>query len=1005
MRASFLQHHDKKLANAAMTVLVASSLWLILLMGERSVCGLDPRSAASQYVHDAWNQKQGLPQESILAIAQTPDGYLWLGTQAGLVRFDGVRFRLFDSSNTVAISANMITALFCDRSGTLWIGTAGGGLVRMRAGVFRSWKVRDGLSNDFVQSLCEDREGHLWIGTTSGLNRMFNETFLSSAAQASLQGKEIWSLAAAPAGALWIGTRTDGLYRLEKGMLHPVVQEGLANVQIGGIVLDRTGKVWVGTEKGLYCRENSAFKLIAMDSQIPSSNIVALLEDRDGNLWLGTRDQGVLRFRDGRFSQFSQQQGLPSAWIYSLFEDREGNLWIGMYDGGLSRIKDGPVMTWGKAEGLGADMVMATCAAREGGVWAGLSNGDVIRVTDQSIRSFSVRDGLTGRAIQAIAEDQAGNLWVGTDRGLCRFEASVIDPGQRRIFTRADGLPDDWIFAIHTDREGKLWVSARNHGLSLLRGNRFLNFSKQDGLADDFVTIIRDRAQGGLWIGTLGGLSTYQGGRFTNLTSQQGLSGDSISAIYEGDDGALWIGTAGSGLNVMVGTQLRAFHKKDGIPNETIFQLLPDAEGHLWCGSERGIFRLANAGAQSISRQHSIAIMELGIGEGMRTLTCTGIPGGARSSDGLLWFPTVKGLSMVNPAASTAPLPAVPVFLEDLSVDGVSVTLGDSLQLPPATARLRFQYTGLFLGTPERLRFRYLLEGYDRDWTLAGAQRFADYTGLPPGDFRFRVMVENGNGLWTEPGAIFTFSKRPWFYQTWWFVALCIAMLFGLTWAMYRLRLRQLRAQHAAVLNERTRMARELHDTLVQGYVGIGTILETAMRHLQQSPDMARRQVEVARRVARHSLTESRRAVSDLRSEWLLDLNLRDAIRQTAAEAVLRGDVKLSFDASGDAPSLKMEAEQQILRIVQEAVNNSIRHADPENIDVKMQSRVDHIEIRIADNGKGFAIERAFSPMDGHFGLIGMRERANRLHGRLQLESRPGQGTEITLVVPISENL
>ena len=939
-------------------------------------------------------------------MAQTPDGYLWLGTQAGLIRFDGLKFRLFDSSNTEALKASMITSLLCDRRGALWIGTAGGGLARMQEGVIRTWTAADGLSNDFVQALCEDRDGRIWAGTNSGLNLLADGRLVPFAAQAGLQGKEVWALAATPAGALWIGTRGHGLLLLEQGMLtRMTAQEGFSGTQVVSLLADRAGKLWIGTEKGLFLRREGRFAPLAGALALRQMTVAALVEDRAGNLWIGTKEHGVFRYHDDRCEQFSEAQGLPNAWVYSMFEDRDGGLWIGLYVGGLSRLKYGPVLTWTTAEGLGADMVMVVGASHRGGVWAGLSNGQVARFDGERFASYSVRDGLSGRAIQSICEDGDGDLWVGTDQGLMRFAGGVIAPSRRRTYTTADGLPDNWIFAIHADREKRLWVATRNRGLSLLRGTRFVNFTKQDGLADDFVSIMRDRRQGGLWIGTLGGISLYREGRFQNFTARNGLTNDSISALYEDEDGVLWIGTTGGGLNVLAGERIRAVRKKDGLPNETLFQLLDDARGNLWCGSENGIFRLRKSEIQAFLRRERTPLraVSFGLGEGMRTQTCSGIPGGARSIDGRLWFPTVKGLSMVEPARMESDSFRIPVVIENVDADREPLALSEGIGLAPGVSRLSFHYSGVRLSAPERVRFRYRLEGYDPDWIDAATERQADYTNLSPGTYRFRVMAGDDAGNWTEPGAALTFTKRPWFYQTWWFYALCAVAMAGLIRGGYRIRLRQVQARHAAVLEERTRMARELHDTLVQGYVGIGTMLESALRHLGEAPDLARRQVEVARRVARHSLTESRRAVNDLRSEILADHDLFDAVRQTVAEATARAGIPVRFEVDGRAPRFRPEAEQQALRIVQEAVSNAVRHASPGTITLRMRSLPQRIELRVADDGSGFPIERAFSTMDGHFGLIGMRERAARLGAEFRVESRPGNGTEIFLSVPLMQ--
>jgi signal transduction histidine kinase/ligand-binding sensor domain-containing protein len=981
-----------------------------LVLAATPALALDPGRALASYSVDAWSVDRGLPENSVFAVVQTRDGYLWVGTTGGLARFDGLRFTTFDKTNTSAIRHNQIQALLEDHAGALWIGTYGGGLACLKDGRFRSYTTRDGLASDTVRSISQSRDGTLWIGTHgAGLARLQDGVFRTLTIRDGLAGDLVRAVRASRDGTVWVGTN-HGLNRLRGEVVETLTTgTGLLHENVTSLFEDRRGRMWIGTSGGLNVYADGRLHGYTTSDGLSAGRVFSIQEDRDGNLWVGTEGGGLNRFRGGRFEAVRAKDGLGSDAVRALHEDREGNLWIGTYGGGLARVRDGFVVHTAQ-DGLPDDHVRAVLEDRRGSVWAATAAG-LGRWQDGRWRSYTKEAGLSDDAVLSLCEDHVGALWVGTrDGGLHRF----LD-GRFQVFTTRQGLPNNTVMAIAEGRDGVLWVGTEG-GVARFAQGRFTVYGTAQGLSFPEVRAIHEDRRGDLWIGTFGGgLNRFRDGRFTSWTRREGLSNDFVYSIHEDADGALWIGTLGEGLNRIQDGRLTVFRVKDGLFHDVIFRVMEDDHDNLWMSSNRGIFRVSRRDLleHAAGRRAHVTSVSYGVADGMKTNECTGgpQPAGWRARDGRLWFPTRKGLVVIDPEHVRANTLPPPVAIEQVRADRIELPPGAALEAPPGRGELEFQYTGIsFLG-PENMRFRYKLEGFDADWVEAGTRRLAHFTNLAPGTYRFRVKAQNKDGVWNEGGAVVDVRLAPHFYQTRWFLASAIlgalASAVGLTlaagWGIHRVRVSQMKARFGAVLAERNRIARELHDTLDQAFTGLGLQLDAALARLgRRDIDSARAHLDVARQLVRHSQSEARRSVRDLRSTTLEGVDLATALSRAAAQISAGTLVRIVVHIQGTARPLSSDVEQNLLRIGQEALTNAIKHAQAHEVHVDLSFDADRVELHVRDDGRGFD---AASPeaRTGHFGLLGMRERADQLGGELHLRSGPDRGTEVVVAVPVGK--
>jgi diguanylate cyclase (GGDEF)-like protein len=793
-----------------------AGLGLLVWAGARPAQALDPKLFITQYGHRLWTVEQGLPQNSVSAILQARDGHLWFGTQEGLVRFDGARFVVFDQKNTPAFKDPRATTLYEDREGSLWIGTKSGGVVRFQAGVFTLYDKSSGLPDNAVRSIYEDQRGRLWVGTESGLSRFEEGRFVSPP---GLNARPYVVMAMAEAeGGLWIGTDGDGLLRLTDAIEVYTTKQGLSSDHVRSLHAGRDGTLWIGTRGGL-----DRFKAGHLTSvRAPRGAweaVVALQEDRDGNLWVGTRGGGLLRHNDAGWSAFAEKDGLSSNLVLSVYEDREGSLWIGTEGAGLNRLRDVNFTSWGRPEGLAHEMLVPIFEDREGNLWMGSYGGGLHRFRRGKFLAYTTQQGLSSNLVFSIEEDREGSLWIGTDGGgLNRLRDGVF-----QHYGTREGLPNDRVIAILADREGSLWIGTYGGGLCRLRNGEFTTFGRGQGLSSELVLAVSQDKLGRLWVGTDGGgLNVFEAGRFKAYTTEQGLAHNTVFRIYEDAEGTLWIGTYG-GLSRFRDGKIISITRKEGLLDERIFQVLEDDKGSLWMSGNKGIVRVAKKEIDDLAakRTKSVSFVAYGTADGMRSSECNGNsqPAGWKARDGTLWFPTIRGAVQVDPDRIRVNQQPPPVTIEEVAIDKIGYRSAETPLVAPGRGEIEIHYAGLSFLEPEKVHFKYRLEGFDQGWVDAGSRRVAYYTNIPPGRYLFRVAAANNDGVWNEAGASFAFVLRPHFYQALWFYVLCIIGTLFLAGAAYWVRISRLAVREqrlAALVSDRTRELEQANQMLTR---------------------------------------------------------------------------------------------------------------------------------------------------------------------------------------------
>ncbi len=957
---------------------------------------LNPRKSVSQYTRTVWTQQQGLPQDSIRAIAQTSDGFLWLGTDEGLSRFDGYEFVNF-AQRPGGLPGNSISALLADRDGSLWIGTSNG-LTRYRRGKFTTYTTRDGLADNVITALCQTADGSLWIAAGVGLSRRRDGKFVNFPAAELRPLEAVRALAEDPDHALWV-SGYGGLLKRMGGKFQAVLSPSALN---GDIILTMLaapdGEIWIAGSNGLLRRaRDGALRLYTTRDGLPDNLVRALCRDRDGNLWVGTNG-GLSRFENGRFTPALLEGGHERDWVRCLLEDREGNLWAGM-NGGLNRFRDGRFAMYGRTEGLPSDQPLTVHQDRAGRVWVGYHDSGLVLFSPRGYTVYTTANGLPSNEVFAIRETRGGDLLLATREGLCRMH----DARFRRI-PKPDDLGRRIVFDALEDAGGNVWV-ASPAGVQELSGGRWRTVAPGGLLLNSAAVALCDDGAGTLWAGTYGqGLWRIEGGTARLLTTADGLGSDQIRSLVRDADGGLWIGTYGGGLNLLRDGRFSRFTSRDGLLSDNVSHVEDDGHGWLWLSTTRGISKVSKAQLLDFAagRTGALTPVNYGLDDGLRSAQCSpGYPtgaGGTMTTDGRMWFPTTRGLAVIRPGAAQPALAAPLVHLVEASVAGADIDVSHPARLAPGSGRMQFRYTGIYLSAPERVRYEYKLEGLDRDWAPAGSRRVINYNSLPHGSYRFLVEAGLPGGGWST--ASFAFEILPHFYERLWFLCLCAGLALASIYGVYQLRLRRVRLRFALVLEERARLAREIHDTLAQGFVGISSQLDALATTFTNDPATAARHLDLARKMARHSVTEARRSVMELRAPALDEGDLPDALTRAARQWAAGSPAAVDVRVSGAARRLAPEAEQHLMRIAQEAVTNAVKHSGAKRIRVELAMEDKAFKLTVDDDGSGFEPDGVFSALDGHFGLLGMRERAQRLGGELRLASEPGRGTHVEVSAP-----
>jgi signal transduction histidine kinase/ligand-binding sensor domain-containing protein len=764
---------------------------------------LDPAKDIAQYVRQTWGPESALPP-SVQAIAQTADGYLWIGTEAGLARFDGVRFTIFNKKNTAALHSDQVTALLVDQKQNLWVGTHGGGISRFARGNMDSGAhVREGTDLT-INVLFEDHQGAVWAGTEAGgLLRFASDTVRSVTTASGLADNSVFALAERRDGSLWVGTYR-GMSRLVDGKPQTLRREEMfAGLFVRALCVDGNGDMWVGTiGDGLWRAGDSPQLKFKRQDGLLDNGITSLLADRAGTLWIGTQSRGLERLAHGKFSTREENDRSSSNGIWTIFEDRDGSLWTGSSASGLNHFRDGVFTTLGAREGLASDMVLPVFQDHTGAIWIGTDQGLTVW-RNGGFMTYTSKDGLQEGLIFSITEDNTGSLWVATRRGLARMAH-----GRFRAYTEKDGLPKSTIVCSLADRKGGIWVGSRS-GLSHFDGERFATITTANGLSNDFVLSLYQDREDTLWIGTDGGLNRLRDGAIRVYTIREGLSNDVVWSIAGDADGVLWLGTGGGGVNRLKNGQFSSITSDAGLIDDAIYEVLDDGGGRLWMTSNKGVSwagkRELNEVADGTKKRLLSAVYDTR--DGLRSRECNGAfqPAGLATRDGRVMFPTTQGLAVADLGRLENSSGPENVLLERLEADDREFPLDRPLDIPPGLGKLSFTFTTPNFSAPDKLKFRYRLEGFDRDWSAFTNRREAYYTNIQPSEYRFRVMACLNADCKEEVGP--KIVLRPSFYQTGLFSSLMCIALGASAFGLYRLRVGHLRrsAQKlAALVEERT---------------------------------------------------------------------------------------------------------------------------------------------------------------------------------------------------------
>ncbi|MCP5107863.1 MAG: response regulator [bacterium] len=786
---------------------------------------LDPRKPVESYLHNAWEIEDGLPQNAVMAIQQTRDGYLWLGTQEGLVRFNGKDFDVFHRDNTGALINNFIRVLLEDGGGTLWIGTEGGGVARFKNGKFTRLRKGADLSKNQVSSFCLYGDGAVLIGTReSGVYIARGDVISPFPLPEKVSVTDILSLHRDHEGNTWIGTNGAGLIKENRrtGIFEIFTTDnGLPGNQVNAIFEDSQQNLWIGTAAGGACiYKQGTFQTFTTADGLSGNNITAFCEDRHGNVWIGTHGKGVNRFRGGVFSVYDSQtgMGLRSDIVASLFEGREGCLWIGTEGGGLERLKDRNFDVMDRDSGLSHHLVFPILQDAAGDIFIGTEGGGVNRLSKGKITVYDTTTGLSSNQVMTMYKDREGALWVGTLGG----GVNRVKDGKVTVFTTADGLSGNFIWSITQSGDGAVWIGTNGSGLNRYKDGKFTVFNTQNGLSHDRIAVVHEDSRGNLWVGTYGGglnlIRNSGDGRITVLDTEKGLSNNIVMCFHEDKDGVLWIGTD-NGLNRFKDGKFSVCTRKDGLFDSMAYQVLEDDYGNFWMSCNRGISRVPGKELRDFcdGKIPRVTSASYGKADGMKTVECNGIcqPSGCKTKDGKLWFPTQKGAVIIDPRYLRENKLPPPVVIEKVSVDRRPFNPRLSPKLAPGSNSIEIDYAGLSYVAPDRVNYRYKLEGYEDSWVDAGTRRTAFYMNLFPGFYRFRVTACNNDGVWNESGASVSFTLLPYFYQVWWFYVIsgfCVAFI---AIGLYRLRVRRLKKREeelARLVAQRTRQLRAANE-------------------------------------------------------------------------------------------------------------------------------------------------------------------------------------------------
>jgi len=980
--------------------LFRSTLALALTLGPglaSNAVADDGGRSMSQYLRNRWGSDSGFPGGPIYAIAQTTDGYLWIGAEKGLVRFDGLTFRLFEPGSALG-AGPAVLGVAAAPDGSLWARLRGVALLRFHKGVFRNLFPDVGVPESVISAMSPGRKGAMLLATLGHGAAVYRDGRFEPIATAKAMPSSSFVISAVEAsnGDIWLGTRDAGLLRIQ-GSRVTRLTGGLPDLKINCLLAGDAGDVWIGTDRGLARWNGTGITTSGIPPALHKTAALNMIRDREGTIWIAAGSGGLLRLSRNGAVRTASQAGLSAGHVATVFEDRDGNLWVGT-DRGIERWRDPVFTTYSVAQGMPADSIGPVYPDEAGRVWFGPSSGGL----------FWIRDGVITRATHAgIGDDVVysihggdGEVWIGRQRGGVTRLRLCGDAIAAEHFTKRQGLAQDNVFAIRRARDGTVWAGTLSGGASLFKDGRFATYETRHGLASNTVTSILESRDGTMWFGTPNGLSAFSRGGWRTYLAKDGLPSNDINALFEDRSGVIWVGTA-EGIAVVQAGQMRPISAATMELRGSVLGFAEDRRGSLWVNVADHLLRVDRE-ALFHGALDDGDVREFGVADGLPGVESLKRDGTIfADSVGQIWFALTRGLSVADPVRAERSLPAL-MLVEEVTADGAAIDVQGPVRIPSSRRRLTLSYAGLSLSAPERVRYRYRLDGFDTGWSDPVAQRQAVYTNLAPGQYRFRVIASNSDGLWNGAEAALPIEIQPTFWQTSWFQLSIGALAIFVGLGVYRLRVRQvakrLNVRFEERLAERTRIAQELHDTLLQGFVSASMQLHVAADRLPDDSPTKPSVVRVLDLMAR-VIEEGRHAVRGLRSASGTPHELEQAFARVQEEVGV-SDAACRVIVEGRPRSLKPIVRDEVYRIGREGLVNALRHSGATSIELEVEYGSKELRVFVRDNGRGIDADVIKTGSEGHWGIIGMRERAQRIGGTLKIRSRAAAGTEVELRIP-----
>jgi ligand-binding sensor domain-containing protein/signal transduction histidine kinase len=986
---------------------------------------VDPNRAISQYIRERWGNERGFPSGSVSAIAQTTDGYLWIGTEKGLIRFDGLNFRLFQQAIPSSLPIGPVQALMGDSDGSLWILLKSTRILRYRDGKFEPGREEAEFGITSVLKRKDDTVllSSLALGpltyravkyeALSSPTEPANATAAAEGTPDNLSSRLSWatgvathrlaapyspviSMAETSDGKVWLGTEDRGLFYLDRGRIS-AARKGLPIQKINCLLALENRELWIGTDEGVVRWNGEQLTQVGLPPALNHIQVLAMTRDRDSNVWLGT-STGLLRFNSNGVS-IDERNQRPSRPVTALFEDREGNVWTGSALG-IERLRDSVFVTYSAADGLPSESNGPIYVDAEGRTWFAPIDGGLRWIKGGHIGTVTDA-GLAHDAVYSIS-GRGDELWLGRRRGGLTVLRDHGGSVTSETYTEAEGLAQNSVYAVYQGRSGAVWAGTLSGGVSELRNGHLTTYTTASGLSSNTVTSIAEGPDGTMWFATPNGLNALSKGRWRVFTVHDGLPSADLSCLFVDSAGVLWIGGAG-GIASLTSDHFEVQRDAPEPLRGQIFGVAEDRNGWLWIATSNHVLRvkrnslLADGLSDADVREYDLADGLLGM-EGVKRHQSVVV-----DPQGRIWFSMNRGLSVADPSRAAGISAPALVHVEAVSVDGNPIDSRMPIRISSARQRITFSYTGLSLSDSERVRYRYRLDGFDHDWSEPVTTRTAIYTNLNPGTYHFRVIACNGDGLWSSSEARIAFQVEPMWWQTWWLRVSALAFGGLIILGFYRLRLRQLTQQlnlrFEERLAERTRIAQDLHDTLLQGFLSASMQLHVANDQLPEdwsAKPIVNRVLDLMGRV----IDDGRNAVRGLRSSAVDASDLEQALSRVPQEFALQQPIDFRLIVEGQARALHPVIRDEVYRIGREALANAFRHSRASGIEVELEYADSQLRVLVRDNGCGIDPDVLRSGRDGHWGLSGMRERAGRIGARLKVWSRSAGGTEVELSVP-----